>query len=150
MYSKCSFECNANKCYWNRENFWVFNEQVLSRFCMSRFFYIYIKIYSLEKKKRFFVINVTEDQKRNYCEILLMSRVSCLKLVSATLYQIFIFSPNDSSSKTMENVFYFIQNALFILEIFNLLYFFPFLSTLFRHKMTNGSGIIYDDMNWLA
>ena len=31
-----------------------------------------------------------------------------LKLVSAIFYQIFIFSPNDSPSKTMKNVFYFI------------------------------------------
>ena len=31
-----------------------------------------------------------------------------LKLVSAIFYQIFIFSPNDSPSKTMKSVFYFI------------------------------------------
>ena len=31
-----------------------------------------------------------------------------LKLVSAIFYQIFIFSSNDSPSKTMKNVFYFI------------------------------------------
>ena len=31
----------------------------------------------------------------------------CLKLVSAIFYQTFIFSPNDSPSKTMKNVFYF-------------------------------------------
>ena len=31
-----------------------------------------------------------------------------LKFVSAIFYQIFIFSPNDSPSKTMKNVFYFI------------------------------------------
>ena len=31
-----------------------------------------------------------------------------LKLVSAIFYQICIFSPNDSSLKTMKNVFYFI------------------------------------------
>ena len=33
---------------------------------------------------------------------------TCLKLVSAIFYQIFIFSPNDSPFKTMENVCYFI------------------------------------------
>ena len=48
-----------------------------------------------------------------------------LKLVSAFFYQIFIFSPNDSSSKTVKNVFYFIEKALFVLEIFKFLYFFP-------------------------
>ena len=31
-----------------------------------------------------------------------------LKLVFAIFYQIFIFLPNDSPSKTMKNVFYFI------------------------------------------
>ena len=33
---------------------------------------------------------------------------SRLKLLSTIFYQIFIFSPNDSPSKTMKNVFYFI------------------------------------------
>ena len=36
-----------------------------------------------------------------------------LMLVSATFYQIFIFSSNDSTSKTIKNVFYFIKEALF-------------------------------------
>ena len=40
-----------------------------------------------------------------------------LKLVSAIFYEIFVFSPNDSPSKTIKNVFYFIEKALFILEI---------------------------------
>ena len=44
-----------------------------------------------------------------------------LKLVSAIFYQISIFAPNNSSSKTMENVFYFIYKALFALEIFKFL-----------------------------
>ena len=35
----------------------------------------------------------------------------------------FCFSPNDSPSKTMKNVFYFIQKALFVLEIFKFFYF---------------------------
>ena len=33
--------------------------------------------------------------------------ISKLKLESTIFYQIFIFSPNDSSSKTMKNVFLF-------------------------------------------
>ena len=37
-------------------------------------------------------------------------------------HQIFIFSPNDSSSKTMKNTFYFIKKGLFILEIFNFVF----------------------------
>ena len=32
----------------------------------------------------------------------------CLKLVSAIFYKFFIFSPNDSPSKAVKNVFYFI------------------------------------------
>ena len=35
----------------------------------------------------------------------------------------FYLSPNDSPSKTMKGVFYFIQRALFVLEIFKFLYF---------------------------
>ena len=48
-----------------------------------------------------------------------------LKLVSAIFYQFFIFSSNNRPSKTMKNVFYFIQKALFVLEIFKFLYFCP-------------------------
>ena len=44
-----------------------------------------------------------------------------LELVSAIFYEIFIFSPNDSPSNIMKNVFYFIQKALFVLEIFKFL-----------------------------
>ena len=43
------------------------------------------------------------------------------KLVSTIFYQIFIFSQNDSSLRTVKNVFYFIKKALFVLEIFNFL-----------------------------
>ena len=67
-----------------------------------------------------------------------------LKLVSAIFNQIFIFSPNDSPL-TMKYVFYFIWNALFVLEIFKFLWFFPFLSKLSRFKRTNGNGI--NDIN---
>ena len=34
-----------------------------------------------------------------------MDSFKCLKLASAIFYQIFIFSPNDSPSKTMKSVF---------------------------------------------
>ena len=44
-----------------------------------------------------------------------------LKLVSAIFYEIFIFSPNDSPSKTIKNAFYFIEKALFVLEILKFL-----------------------------
>ena len=41
-----------------------------------------------------------------YLNKLLISQV--LKLVSAIFYEFFIFLPNDSPSKTVRNVFYFI------------------------------------------
>ena len=44
-----------------------------------------------------------------------------LKLVSAVFCQIFIFSPNDSPSKTLKNIFYFIEKALFVLEVIKFL-----------------------------
>ena len=50
----------------------------------------------------------------------------------------------------MKNVFYFIEKALFVLEIFRFLYFFLFLSTLSRFKRTNGSEIVNDAIHWLA
>ena len=76
--------------------------------------------------------------------------VQSLKLVSAIFYQIFIISLNDSPSKIIKIVFYFIEKTLFVLTIFKFLYFFSFLSTLCRFKKTNKKGIIYDVMNWLA
>ena len=36
-----------------------------------------------------------------------LNQIEYLKLVSAIFYRIFIFSQNDSSSKTVKNVFYF-------------------------------------------
>ena len=44
-----------------------------------------------------------------------------LKLMSATFCQVFVSSSNDRPSKTMKNVFYFIEKALFVLEIFKFL-----------------------------
>ena len=65
-----------------------------------------------------------------------------IKLVSAIFYQIFIFSPNDISSKTMKKVL--------LLHLKSSFRSFSFLSTLSRLKRTNENGIIYDVMNWLA
>ena len=73
-----------------------------------------------------------------------------LKFVSTIFYQFFIFSPNDSPLKTMKNVCYFIWKALSVLKRFDFLWFFTFLSTLFKCKWTNWSGVIYDVMNWHA
>ena len=44
-----------------------------------------------------------------------------LKLVPGTFHQVFIFSPNDSPSKTIKKVFYFIEKALFVLKVFKFL-----------------------------
>ena len=41
-------------------------------------------------------------------------------------YQLFVFSPNASPSKTTENVSYFILKALLVLEIFKFLFFSPY------------------------
>ena len=46
-------------------------------------------------------------------------------LFKACVCYFFIFSPNDSRSKTMKNVFYFIWKALFDLRIFKFLHFCP-------------------------
>ena len=73
-----------------------------------------------------------------------------LNLMSAIFYQILIFSPNNSPSKTMKKVFNFIEKALFVLERFQVLHFFLFLSTFSRFKKTNGQGIVNNFMSWLA
>ena len=39
---------------------------------------------------------------------IIYAKTNLAKLVSAIFYQIFIFSPNGSPSKTMKNVFYLI------------------------------------------
>ena len=49
----------------------------------------------------------------------------------------FYFSPNDTPSKTMKNVFYFIKKALFILKIFKFLYFNKNLTTHFVWYLEN-------------
>ena len=48
-----------------------------------------------------------------------------LKLVSTIFYQIFIFPPNDSPLKTIKNVFYFIEKAIFVSRYLNFCDFFP-------------------------
>ena len=51
----------------------------------------------------------SQKQKRynnDFNDVVLVSLL-LLKLVPAIFYQFLIFSPNDSPSKTMKNVFYF-------------------------------------------
>ena len=69
-----------------------------------------------KKRKRLTEIQVLTKDITSY-------KIKCksLKLVSADFYQIFVFPENDSPSKTMKSVLYFIKKALFVLEIFILL-----------------------------
>ena len=69
-----------------------------------------------------------------------------LELAPATFYQTFIFSPNDSTSKTIKKSFSFHQKSSFCSQDIPIFIFFPFFSTLFRFKRTHGSGITYDAM----
>ena len=46
----------------------------------------------------------------------------------------FIFAPNDRHPETIKNIFYLIEKALFVLEIFKLFQFVIFLSTISRFK----------------
>ena len=72
------------------------------------------------------------------------------KSVSATFYQIFIFSPNNNSSEIMKKLFLSHLKSSFRCRDIKFFVIFPFLSKLSRFKRPNGSGIIYDVMTWLA
>ena len=61
----------------------------------------------------------------DYNDVNFNAQLSLLKACVCYFYQIFIFSPNDSPSKTMKNAFYFIKKALFVLEIIKFFYFHP-------------------------
>ena len=78
---------------------------------------------------------------------------SLFKACVRYFYQIFIFSPNDSPSKTMKNAFYFIKKALFSLEIIKFFYFCPSLSFLaLSHCFRGWSKInlrVYDAISCL-
>ena len=74
----------------------------------------------------------------------------CMKYVFLKrLFTIFIFSPNDSPTKTMKNAFLFHLRSSHSQGI-QFFVIFPFLSTLLRFKRANESRIIYDFLNWLA
>ena len=71
---------------------------------------------------------------------------SFLKLMSVIFYQILIFSPNDSLSKTVKCFLFHLKSSFCSWDI-KIFVFFPFFSTLSRFKRTNGSGIINDVMH---
>ena len=52
------------------------------------------------------MLKVNKKRQNNVSDVVLV--FLSLKLVSTIFYQIFIFPPNDSPSKTMKNIFYFI------------------------------------------
>ena len=66
-----------------------------------------------------------QDEKRQTIGVLDENRLALFKACVCYFYQIFIFSPNDSPSKTMKNAFYFIKKALFDLQIIKFFYFRP-------------------------
>ena len=74
-----------------------------------------------------------------------------LKFLSTICYHFLIFSPSDSPLKTTKQIF-ISSEKLFLFSRYSVFCdFFPsFLFTLFKFKRTNGSGIIYDVMNWHA
>ena len=61
------------------------------------------------------------------CESKMLSQYKLLILMIIAYVHYFLsnfcFQPNDSPSKTMKNIFFFIPKDLFVLEIFNFLYF---------------------------
>ena len=65
-----------------------------------------------------------------------------LKLMSAISDEIFIFSPNDSSSKALIKCF-------FMIKLFSFSRYSNFCKVSLPFR-TNESGIIYDVTNWLA
>ena len=71
-----------------------------------------------------------------------------LKFVSALFYQIFISLPNDSPSKPMKSFLFHMKSSFCSRDIQIFVIF--SLSILPTFKRTNGSGIIYDVINWLA
>ena len=74
-------------------------------FSLFRFCSVLKFEYYNEKKFDYYIEYYTEYYNENF-EILVLK--SPLNFVSAIFYQIFIFSPNDSPSKTMKSVLYFI------------------------------------------
>ena len=51
--------------------------------------------------------------------------LKCSVFFKANFYQIFVFPPNDSPSKTIKSVFYFIKKALFVFKYSKFCNFFP-------------------------
>ena len=85
----------------------------------------------------------------NQKEMTLPPSVLAFKACVHYFLSIFFFSPNDSSLKT-EKCFIFHLKSAFSSRDIQIFMIFPFFSTLSRFERANGSGIIYDVMNWLV
>ena len=81
-------------------------------------------------------------------EICVRTKRMIFKACVRYFLSIFHFSPNDRPSKTMKSVFLFHLKSSFRSKNIQIFVFFPILSTLSRFKRKNGSGIIYDVINW--
>ena len=62
----------------------------------------------------------------------------------------FYFFTNSYLFKNYEKCFLFHLKGSFRSQDIQIFWFFPFLSTLSRFERTDGSGIVYDVMNWIA
>ena len=71
---------------------------------------------------------------------------ACVRYFSSNFY----FFTKWSPFKNYKKRFLFHRKNSFRSWDIQIFVFFPFLSTLSRFKRANGSGIIYDAMNWLA
>ena len=78
-------------------------------------------LFTISQTTRDVILNEILSLDTKHVKILIYQQ-RYVKLVSAIFLSKFYFSPNDSPSKTMENVFHFIEKAHFVLEIFKFLY----------------------------
>ena len=93
-----------------------------------------------------FLANLDQNQGQNITQNILIWY--SLKVSSANFYKIFIFSLNDSPSKTVKKCFLFHLKISFCSQDF-VFSIFPFFSTISRFKRKNESRIIYI-VNWFA
>ena len=115
-------------CFWIFQSFW---EHLLSKIPLSYFFnflqklshlLLHVSTYCIYFKRFVYITSSAHAFPHS-----LMKNThdlkACVYYENSGFHQIFIFSPNDSPSKTMKNAFYFIQKALLVLKIFKFLYF---------------------------
>ena len=72
-----------------------------------------------------FVKTLTDISETDVSIMMQVHKTLLFKACVCYFHQFFIFSPNDSHSKTMKNAFYFIKKALCVLKIIKIFYFRP-------------------------